>query len=335
MVKSVTIADEHTENDTIINNFQSIKNVEWSYDNEEMLAEWCDIAQCYRWLYSRTHSYYARLHAWYTIPSIIFSTISGTASFAQTSLPINAQVYAPMVIGTINIIIGILATIQQYLKVSELKESHRIASIGWDKFSRNISIELSKTPDERTSAGSFLKFNRQEFDRLMESNQIIPRHIIKKFNRVFKGKTVEEQHNFEIITKPDVCNSIVSVHSKRHLWFSTREDGTMNKNRSRRSSIDSTLPSFLLNDRESTKSRNSYVNITSELPRPNINSYVNTTSELPRPNINSYVNTTSELPRPNINFNIRPSNINEKNIPDIPHPSNINENILDIPPPNE
>jgi len=268
MGKSVTIADE---NDTVINNLQS-KNIEWSYDNEEMLAEWCDIAQCYRWLYSRTHSYYARLHAWYTIPSIIFSTISGTASFAQTSLPINAQVYAPMVIGSINIIIGILATIQQYLKVSELKETHRIASIGWDKFSRNISIELSKTPEERTSAGSFLKFNRQEFDRLMESNQIIPSHIIKNFNHIFKGKTVEEQRNFDIITKPDVCNSIISVHSKRHLWFSTRDDGTINKNRSRRSYMnDSTLPSFLLNEREnSTKSKtSSYSNTIPELPRPN------------------------------------------------------------------
>lgn len=273
MRKSVTISDEHIENDSINIQNQNIKLVEWSYDNEEMLAEWCDIAQCYRWLYCHTHSYYARLHAWYTIPSIIFSTISGTASFAQTSLPDNTQKYAPMVIGTINIVIGILATVQQYLKVSELKESHRIASVAWDKFARNISIELSKAPYERTLAGPFLKFSRQEFDRLMESNQIIPRHIIKKFNRIFKGKTIEEQHNYDIITKPDVCNSITSIHEKRHLWFPAREDGTINKNRSSRTPInDYTLPTFLSNEKDISThditSPNRIFFKTSDLPRP-------------------------------------------------------------------
>ena len=56
MRKSVTISDEHIENDSINIQNQNIKLVEWSYDNEEMLAEWCDIAQCYRWLYCHTHS---------------------------------------------------------------------------------------------------------------------------------------------------------------------------------------------------------------------------------------------------------------------------------------
>lgn len=345
MRKNVTI-DEHAENDSIIYN-SHIKNVEWSYDNEEMLAEWCDIAQCYRWLYSRTHSYYSHLHAWFTIPSIICSTVSGTASFAQTSLPIHAQVYAPMVIGTINIIIGILATIQQYLKISELKESHRIASIGWDKFSRNISIELSKTPDERTMAGSFLKFNRQEFDRLMESNQLIPYHIIEKFNRIFKGKTTEEQHNFDIITKPDVCNSIVSVHERRHMWFATRDDGTIHKNRFRRSSINNlTFPNYFNEKENSAKSKISSHSKTNEHHRrPKFNENQKPPSnELHRRsnNINQKP-PSNELPRPNnIHFNIHSNDINEKqpdekqpdeNQPDenqnppsneLPHPNNIN-----------
>ena len=114
--------------------------IEWSYDNEEIMAEWCDIAQCYKWLNYHSHHYYYTLHAWFTIPAITFSTISGTASFASASIPRDYQPYAPMIIGTINIMIGILTTIQQYLKISELKESHLIASISWDKYARNIGI---------------------------------------------------------------------------------------------------------------------------------------------------------------------------------------------------
>lgn len=137
------------------------KKVKWSPENEKILVEWCDIAQCYKWLNTRAHAKYSLIHAWFTIPAITLSTISGTASFAQASIPVAYQPYAPMIIGTINICIGILTTVQQYLKISELNESHRVLAIAWDKYARNISIELAKLPEERMDAGPFLKMSRQ------------------------------------------------------------------------------------------------------------------------------------------------------------------------------
>ena len=199
-------------------------NIQWSADNETILSEWHDIAICYKYMFEKTHAYYANLNAWYTIPAIIFSTISGTASFAQASLPAEYQVYAPMAIGTVNIIIGILTTIQQYLKISELKESNKTVSLAWDKFSRNIAIELAKAPDERQDAGHFLKYSRQEFDRLMENGNTIPSHIVHKFKRKFSGKTPEEKHNYDMIKKPDVCDVLVSINAKRHMWFPKRDE---------------------------------------------------------------------------------------------------------------
>ena len=126
--------------------------VEWSPENEMILVEWCDAAQCYKWLHSRSHVHYAKANAWFTIPAIVLSTISGTASFAQTSLPDEYKPLAPVAIGSLNIFIGILTTIQQYLKIAELNEAHRAMSIAWDKYARNIRIELSKAPDERSDA---------------------------------------------------------------------------------------------------------------------------------------------------------------------------------------
>ena len=173
------------------------KKIKWSPENEKILVEWCDIAQCYKWLNTRAHAKYSVMHAWFTIPAITLSTISGTASFAQTSIPAQYQLYAPMVIGTINICIGILTTVQQYLKISELKESHRVMGIAWDKYARNISIELAKLPEERMDAGPFLKMSRQEFDRLMETSPVIPSDITAEFMKTF---TRDEW------TYTDVCN---------------------------------------------------------------------------------------------------------------------------------
>lgn len=199
---------------------ESKKKIEWSPENEEILVQWCDAAQCYKWLHRESHVVYSKLHAWFTIPAIVLSTISGTASFAQKNLPPNLQPAAPLVIGTLNIFIGILTTIQQYLKISELNESHRVMFIAWDKYARNIRIELSKSPDERSDAGSFLKYNRQEFDRLMETSPSIDQKIIDRFISTFKGRDNSEQRTrYDALKKPDICNIIVTADKSRHPWY--------------------------------------------------------------------------------------------------------------------
>jgi hypothetical protein len=194
------------------NTISTTPSLEWTVENENIMIEWCDVAQCYKWLNTRAHQKYSNRHAWFTIPAIVLSTITGTASFAQTSLPIKYQLYAPMVIGSINICIGILTTIQQYLKISELNESHRVASIAWDKFARNIRIELAKSPLERMDCGHFLKHNRQEYDRLMETSPSIPLKVLAEFKKSLPGREgTDKRKKFDALKKPDICDTISSA----------------------------------------------------------------------------------------------------------------------------
>ena len=202
--RSVSLTVGDTRDDKIV----------WSQDNEKILVEWCDIAQCYKWLNFRSHTRLSQMQAWFTIPAIVLSTITGTASFAQSTLPPNIQSFAPAIIGTINILVGILTTIQQYLKVSEKNEAHRVSSIAWDKFARNIRIELAKKPDERDKAGHFIKMSRQEFDRLMETSPSIDDKIVVEFKSKFKNKP-----GFDKLKKPDICDNIVSAEETRNRWY--------------------------------------------------------------------------------------------------------------------
>jgi hypothetical protein len=134
------------------------------------------------------------------------------------------QAYSPAIIGTVNICIGILSTIQQYLKISELNEAHRVSAISWDKFARNIRIELSKDPDERTDAGQFIKICRMEFDRLMETSPAIPQKIVLDFNNTFKGKVGSpERARFDALRKPDICDTITTANDYRHQWYKTMD----------------------------------------------------------------------------------------------------------------
>ncbi len=198
----------------------STKPIEWSPENEAILVEWCDVAQCYKWMNNEAHCQYKYILAWFTIPAIVLSTISGTASFAQGSVPESMQNYFPAMIGAVNIFVGILTTIQQYLKIAELNEAHRVSVIAWDKFSRNIRIELSKAPIERMDAGHFLKLSRQEYDRLMETSPTISGSIANKFQKTFIGKPGSmERKRFEELKKPDICNIIISANEYRHGWY--------------------------------------------------------------------------------------------------------------------
>jgi hypothetical protein len=210
-VPAPTINDNTAKSETSNANASTGPHIEWTKENEKIMVEWCDVAQCYKWLNARAHSRYSYMHAWFTIPAIVLSTISGTASFAQTSLPTAYQTYSPMAIGAINIFIGILTTVQQYLKISELNEAHRVSSISWDKFARNIRIELAKKPEERMRCEHFLKINRQEFDRLMETSPMVNESIVNEFNKKFKDKP-----GFERVKKPDICDVITSVDDTRY-----------------------------------------------------------------------------------------------------------------------
>jgi len=184
----------------------------WTREHEMILAEWGDKAMCYKWLHTKSNAKYRQLNTWYTIPVIIMSTLTGTANFAQDKIPISFRGYATMIIGGVNILAGIITTIQQFLKINELNEGHRVSSIVWDKFYRKIKVELSKHCDERQIAHEFVKSATEEYDRLMETSPIIDKSVIELFNKTFKeSSNAKIKEFFEDLTKPEICDSLISV----------------------------------------------------------------------------------------------------------------------------
>ena len=185
---------------------------EWSNEHEVILVDWADKGMCYKWLHSKANSKYARLSKYFTIPVIIISTLTGTANFAQDRVPVEALNLFVMVIGSLNILAGIISTIQQFLKINELKESHRISSISWDKFYRNIKVELAKKPDERIPIDQMLKMCKEEYDRLIETSPKIETIIIEKFKKTFKGTPQYDQ-----IKKPEICDELITTDLFRFI----------------------------------------------------------------------------------------------------------------------
>jgi len=172
----------------------------WKAEEEIIIQEWADKAQCYQWMHARCREIYQSKNAWYTIPVIIISTITGTANFAQDRFSDNVKEYVVMGIGSMSIIAGIITTIYQFLKISEYNEGHRVASISWGKFYNNLKTTALRHPLDRMSPTEAIKIYKEEYDRLIEvSPDILPK-VLTKFNNQFKK-------NSELV-KPEIGNKL-------------------------------------------------------------------------------------------------------------------------------
>lgn len=173
----------------------------WKEEEEELLRQWADKAQCYQWIHLRSREIYQKKNSWYTIPVIVISTFVGTASFAQERFTEEDRKYVAMGVGSMSIIAGIISTISQFLKVSELNEAHRIAALSWGKFYRTVKTEITRHPLDRNGPTMVINNNKEEFDRLVEISPPVPKKVIQEFQKKFSSLSE--------LTKPEVCDSLI------------------------------------------------------------------------------------------------------------------------------
>jgi hypothetical protein len=175
----------------------------WSKEQEELLAQWSDISSCYRYMHDRSEKIFKTKALLINSSVIVISSIAGFANIGVQSLFENneeALKYSSFAIGGVSLLAGMLTTLNNLLKWSQLEEGNRVASIAWGKFQRLIAVELALKPDDRMDSMDFLKICRAELDRLIEQSPPIPKGVIKEFEAKFGS--------IKDIKKPDICGSI-------------------------------------------------------------------------------------------------------------------------------
>jgi hypothetical protein len=158
----------------------------WNEYHENVLRQWGEASACYRYMHHRGFLLYKRLSLRFNLPVIVLSTVTGTANFAQTSFPAGMRSTVPSIIGGMNLIAGLIATIMQFLKINELRENHRTAALAHGALSRNIRLQLSLPREERKKEGlKFVEECKAEYDRLIEQSPPIPKNILMSFEKEF------------------------------------------------------------------------------------------------------------------------------------------------------
>jgi len=171
----------------------------WNDQHETILTQWGEASGCYRYMHHRAFLMYKKLSMRFTLPVIVLSTLTGTANFAQEQFPESIRPMVPSVIGGLNLIAGLVATIMQFLKINELMENHKAAALSYGLLSRNIRLTLALAREERNFDGlDFVTSCKTEYDRLIEQSPSVPISILRDFEKEYPLDN--------IFTKPEILD---------------------------------------------------------------------------------------------------------------------------------
>ena len=184
----------------------------WCEKQEKLLKSWAERAAGYRWLHNHARLHFKKQNDYLSYPSIVIASITGVGGFAvlnpsgndnldpSTRTKIVAVQYA---FAFLNVVGGILTSISKFSQSLSLSEAHSVMCVQYSKFYRNIDMELSLDPKDRTCVIDFVKKCREEYDRLLDDAPDIPAISIQAFNIEFP----------ERVNKPDVCNGLSIIVS--------------------------------------------------------------------------------------------------------------------------
>lgn len=199
-------------------NSESQKNkLKWTEQVENIFINWADKAIVYKVLHERSYKKNRLKNYAFTIPCVCLSTILASATFALSGdssvIPNEYMVYAQYGLGGVNIVIGILQTLQNFFKYAQMSEAHDSVSKQWYKLYRIINTELGIARNKRRDADEFMKYARLEFDRLIELSPDIPDEIIQIFKRE-TGQNINIKMDGDL-QLPDICGTITKTSAYR------------------------------------------------------------------------------------------------------------------------
>jgi len=194
------------------------KKTDWSEQHEDLLISWAEKSSGYAWMHNRSINYYKKRNLYISIPASIFGYFAGAVTLLSNETFEN--IYTKAFIGMCGIFSGILSNFQQMFTFKELSEQHKISSLRFLSFFRDVSSELSMNPKNRNNPIDYITLKRIELDKMLEQSPSIPQKIIDEFNK----KTKHIKSSFH---KPEISNILQTI-----IPYSENKNSFYNNNHS-------------------------------------------------------------------------------------------------------
>ena len=230
----------------------------WTEMLEEYFASTGEKAHCLSWCHKKAEAMYSNRKTLIDLPVIVISGVTGFLSAGSTSL-FSDPTTSSVALGVASLFVSILNTAGSYYGWAKRSEGHRISAIHYARLYRFISVELSLPRDERMAPNDFLKYVKDQYDRLQEISPLLPPEVIFEFQTKFA--------NEKDISKPEEANGLekIEVYHEVSPSFASASSTPVPRMRSVPSTVDMKAnPLFKAKQSESKKDDGDKLEVTVE-----------------------------------------------------------------------
>ena len=178
------------------------KNIHWTEMLEEYFASTGEKAHCLSWCHKKSEAMYSNRKTLIDLPVIVISGVTGFLSAGSTTMFSNAAA-SSIALGVASLFVSVLNTAGSYYGWAKRSEGHRISAIHYARLYRFISVELALPRDERMQPNDFLKYVKDQYDRLQEISPLLPPEVIHEFQTKFADE--------KDISKPEEANGLEKI----------------------------------------------------------------------------------------------------------------------------
>jgi hypothetical protein len=176
--------------------------IHWTVKLEEYFASTGEKAHCLSWVHKQAEAVYSNRRTWIDLPVIVGSGAIAFLNAASSSMFDDPKL-SSIALGIGSLAVGILNTLGSYFGWAKRAEGHRISAIHYSKLYRFITVELSLPREERMNPHDFLKYVKDQYDRLQEISPMVPAAVIRDFQKKFAKETE--------ISKPEEANGLEKI----------------------------------------------------------------------------------------------------------------------------
>ena len=178
-------------------------NVSWTVLLEDYFAQTGEKANGLAIMHKRAESIFTRRKTYIDLPVIIGSGAVAFLNAGSSSLFAGNQQLAATALGVGSLVIGILNTTGSYFGWAKRAEGHRMSSIHYAKLYRFINVEMRLPREQRMQPGDFLKYVKDQYDRLAELSPPIPSSVARAFS--------SQMEKYKDISKPEETNGLNKI----------------------------------------------------------------------------------------------------------------------------
>jgi hypothetical protein len=151
---------------------------QWKPEHESYLRDLSRSAESLSIRFKQQYDHYRLLEGRFQIPAVVISSALGVAAFGNSQFEPETQRILNISMGIVGLCLGIMNSIQSYLKIAQTASGCLLASLLLFKVKERIDREIAVSPEDRANSGiMFLREVATEYEKIIEQAPAVLKRV--------------------------------------------------------------------------------------------------------------------------------------------------------------